>query len=109
MFFLSLGKSDCPYYARSELLGDKLVKNLPDFQLHKIVIKPEEWDVSCVFNFYLSTSSKNINFFHIYMLNLSALFGTKTKKPYLTSVCFIIIDAAVLTHENLCNDIFYLQ
>lgn len=39
-----LGKSDCPYYARSELLGDKLVKNLPDFQLHKIVIKPEEWD-----------------------------------------------------------------
>lgn len=47
--FLSLGKSDCPYYARSELLGDKLVKNLPDFQLHKIVIKPEEWDVSCVF------------------------------------------------------------
>lgn len=48
-FLLSLGKSDCPYYARSELLGDKLVKNLPDFQLHKIVIKPEEWDVSCVF------------------------------------------------------------
>lgn len=51
-FLLSLGKSDCPYYARSELLGDKLVKNLPDFQLHKIVIKPEEWDVSQCFVFF---------------------------------------------------------
>lgn len=51
-FLLSLGKSDCPYYARSELLGDKLVKNLPDFQLHKIVIKPEEWDVSQCFFFF---------------------------------------------------------
>ncbi|XP_062610407.1 putative malate dehydrogenase 1B [Saccostrea cucullata] len=38
------GKSNCPYYARSELLGDKLSRNLPDFQLHKIVVKPEEWD-----------------------------------------------------------------
>lgn len=47
---LNPGKSDCPYYARSELLGDKLAKNLPDFQLHKIVIKPEEWDVSICFS-----------------------------------------------------------
>ncbi|KAK3106224.1 hypothetical protein FSP39_015499 [Pinctada imbricata] len=38
------GKSDCPYYARAELLGDKLALNLPDFKLHKIVIQPEEWD-----------------------------------------------------------------
>lgn len=61
-FLLSLGKSDCPYYARSELLGDKLVKNLPDFQLHKIVIKPEEWDVSQCGFFYLPISLKYYQF-----------------------------------------------
>ncbi|XP_053408985.1 putative malate dehydrogenase 1B isoform X2 [Mercenaria mercenaria] len=35
--------SDCPYFARAELLGDKLSINLPDFKLHKIVKTPEEW------------------------------------------------------------------
>lgn len=37
------GCSDCPYFARAELLGDKLSINLPDFKLHKIVKTPEEW------------------------------------------------------------------
>jgi len=37
------GRSDCPYLARVELLGDQLKKNLPAFQLHKIVKTPEEW------------------------------------------------------------------
>ncbi|OWF42631.1 putative malate dehydrogenase 1B [Mizuhopecten yessoensis] len=38
------GKADCPYYARCELLGDKLAKNLPDFCLHKIVKQNDEWE-----------------------------------------------------------------
>lgn len=37
------GKADCPYFARAELLGDKLNINLPDFKLHKIIKRPEEW------------------------------------------------------------------
>lgn len=50
LLLIDTGKSDCPYYARSELLGDKLARNLPDFQLHKVVVKPEEWDVSFTHN-----------------------------------------------------------
>ncbi|KAK7480975.1 hypothetical protein BaRGS_00027790 [Batillaria attramentaria] len=38
------GRSDCPYFSKVELLGDRLVKNLPSFQLHKIVKTPEEWE-----------------------------------------------------------------
>ncbi|XP_063424072.1 putative malate dehydrogenase 1B [Mytilus trossulus] len=38
------GKSECPYYARAELLGDKLARNLPNFQLHKIVQQPDDWE-----------------------------------------------------------------
>ncbi|KAL8616452.1 hypothetical protein ACOMHN_041055 [Nucella lapillus] len=37
------GCSDCPYFSRVELLGDRLVRNLPSFQLHKIIKTPEEW------------------------------------------------------------------
>lgn len=37
-------KSECPYYARAELLGDKLARNLPNFKLHKIVQKPGDWE-----------------------------------------------------------------
>lgn len=40
------GRSDCPYFARAELIGDRLTKNLDMFQLHKILIQPHEWDVS---------------------------------------------------------------
>nr|KAG5695053.1 hypothetical protein BaRGS_032546 [Batillaria attramentaria] len=40
----SVGRSDCPYFSKVELLGDRLVKNLPSFQLHKIVKTPEEWE-----------------------------------------------------------------
>ena len=45
MTIIFTGSADCPYYARIELLADKLVKNLPDFNLHKIVIQPAEWEV----------------------------------------------------------------
>ncbi|XP_060573511.1 putative malate dehydrogenase 1B [Ruditapes philippinarum] len=41
--FVIAGHSDCPYFARAELLGDKLSINLPDFKLHKIVKTPAEW------------------------------------------------------------------
>jgi hypothetical protein len=43
------GKSDCPYFARVELLGDRLSKNLPSFKLHKIVKTPDEWQVTKTF------------------------------------------------------------
>ena len=42
----SKGKSDCPYFAKAELLGDYLAANLPNFKIHKIVKDPNEWDVS---------------------------------------------------------------
>ena len=46
------GKADCPYYAKVELLGDTLAKNLPDFNLHKIVLQPNEWPVSIFISLY---------------------------------------------------------
>ncbi|ESO90176.1 hypothetical protein LOTGIDRAFT_123956 [Lottia gigantea] len=42
--YLFVGRDDCPYYARAELLGDRLVKNLPDFKIHKIVKTESEWE-----------------------------------------------------------------
>eukprot|EP00794_Sanderia_malayensis_P003674 gene3674-4191_t len=42
--YVIAGKSDCPFYANAELLADELQARLQDFQIHKIVIKPEEWD-----------------------------------------------------------------
>lgn len=44
--FVIAGKSNCPYYAKAELLGDTLARNLPNFRIHKIVIEPSEWNVS---------------------------------------------------------------
>ncbi|CAG5119005.1 unnamed protein product [Candidula unifasciata] len=38
------GRSDCPYFARCERLGDRLAKNLQKFKLHKIIIQPHEWE-----------------------------------------------------------------
>ena len=43
--FVIAGKADCPYYAKAELLGDQLSRNLPDFKIHKIVKNPADWDV----------------------------------------------------------------
>ncbi|KAL4229100.1 putative malate dehydrogenase 1B [Mactra antiquata] len=42
--FVIAGEANCPYYARAELLGDKLAINLPEFKLHKIVKTSGEWD-----------------------------------------------------------------
>ncbi|CAH1774249.1 unnamed protein product, partial [Owenia fusiformis] len=41
--FVIAGSSNCPYYARAELLADKLERNLDDFKLHKIVKQPGDW------------------------------------------------------------------
>ncbi|CAG5131646.1 unnamed protein product [Candidula unifasciata] len=38
------GRSDCPYLARCELLGDRLARNLRKFKLHKIILQPEQWE-----------------------------------------------------------------
>ncbi|GFR96841.1 malate dehydrogenase, cytoplasmic [Elysia marginata] len=42
--FVVAGRSDCPYFARAELLGDRLAKNLSKFKLHKIMVQPDQWD-----------------------------------------------------------------
>lgn len=41
--YVIAGKSDCPFYAKAELLADELQSRLKDFKVHKIVIQPEEW------------------------------------------------------------------
>ncbi|XP_056664145.1 putative malate dehydrogenase 1B isoform X2 [Monodelphis domestica] len=42
--FVVAGKADCPYFAKAELLADYLQKNLPDFQIHKIIQHPDIWE-----------------------------------------------------------------
>uniref|UniRef100_A0A8C4S0E4 Malate dehydrogenase 1B, NAD (soluble) n=1 Tax=Erpetoichthys calabaricus TaxID=27687 RepID=A0A8C4S0E4_ERPCA len=42
--FLIPGKADCPYFAKAELLADKLEKMLPNFHIHKIIQHPDEWE-----------------------------------------------------------------
>ncbi|TPP59988.1 putative Malate dehydrogenase [Fasciola gigantica] len=37
------GTCDCPYFARIELLADKLAQNLPRFNVTKVVKQPGEW------------------------------------------------------------------
>ncbi|XP_010748532.3 putative malate dehydrogenase 1B isoform X2 [Larimichthys crocea] len=41
--FVLAGKTDCPHYAKAELLADCLQQTLPDFSVHKISIVPHEW------------------------------------------------------------------
>ena len=41
--FVIAGVSNCPFYARAELIGDALKLRLPDFSIHKIVLNPEDW------------------------------------------------------------------
>ncbi|XP_061659999.1 putative malate dehydrogenase 1B isoform X3 [Syngnathoides biaculeatus] len=41
--FVMAGKTDCPYYAKAELLADKLQRSLPNFRIHKISILPDDW------------------------------------------------------------------
>lgn len=42
--YVIAGKSDCPFFARAEILADELQLRLPDFSVHKIVLRPEEWN-----------------------------------------------------------------
>ncbi|XP_028663987.1 putative malate dehydrogenase 1B [Erpetoichthys calabaricus] len=42
--FVLAGKADCPYFAKAELLADKLEKMLPNFHIHKIIQHPDEWE-----------------------------------------------------------------
>uniref|UniRef100_UPI0037E7BBA0 putative malate dehydrogenase 1B n=1 Tax=Semicossyphus pulcher TaxID=241346 RepID=UPI0037E7BBA0 len=41
--FVVAGKTDCPHYAKAELLADRLQQCLPNFRIHKISILPDEW------------------------------------------------------------------
>ncbi|TNN51473.1 putative malate dehydrogenase 1B [Liparis tanakae] len=41
--FVLAGRSDCPHYARAELLADRLQSSLPEFRITKISILPHEW------------------------------------------------------------------
>ncbi|XP_070786927.1 putative malate dehydrogenase 1B [Enoplosus armatus] len=49
--FVLAGKTDCPHYAKAELLADSLQRSLPNFRIHKISILPDEWkewlEVTC--------------------------------------------------------------
>ena len=42
--FVIAGRADCPFYGKAELLADELSLNLPNFKVHKIVKRPDEWD-----------------------------------------------------------------
>lgn len=39
------GQTDCPLYAKAELLADSLQRSLPKFRIQKISILPHEWKV----------------------------------------------------------------
>lgn len=41
--YVIAGASNCPFYARAELLADELALKLPSFSVHKIVINPSDW------------------------------------------------------------------
>ena len=49
MLFFYLGRCNCPYFAKAELVADQLVRNLPNFSVCKISKNANEWEVS-VFN-----------------------------------------------------------
>jgi len=42
--FVIAGSSDCPYTAKLELLADQLSNNLPNFEVDKTILLPEEWE-----------------------------------------------------------------
>ncbi|XP_019963520.2 putative malate dehydrogenase 1B [Paralichthys olivaceus] len=52
--FVLAGKSDCPRFAKAELLADALQRCLPNFRTHKISILPDDWkdwlDATCKTN-----------------------------------------------------------
>ncbi|XP_034468155.1 putative malate dehydrogenase 1B [Hippoglossus hippoglossus] len=52
--FVLAGQTDCPYYAKAELLADALHRCLPNFSIHKISILPDDWkewlDATCKTN-----------------------------------------------------------
>ncbi|CAF1035076.1 unnamed protein product [Adineta steineri] len=52
--FVIAGKTNCPLYAKAELLGDYLQRNLPNFVVHKWPIDSKDWD-----NWVKSTCEKN--------------------------------------------------
>ncbi|XP_053170584.1 putative malate dehydrogenase 1B [Scomber japonicus] len=41
--FVLAGKTNCPHYAKAELLADSLSRSLPNFTVHKISILPDDW------------------------------------------------------------------
>ncbi|XP_070712041.1 putative malate dehydrogenase 1B [Pempheris klunzingeri] len=49
--FVLAGRTDCPHYAKAELLAERLQRSLPNFRIHKISILPDEWkewlDATC--------------------------------------------------------------
>ena len=49
VFFMKIGRCNCPYFAKAELVADQLVRNLPNFSVCKISKNANEWEVSiCV-------------------------------------------------------------
>ncbi|XP_062236476.1 putative malate dehydrogenase 1B [Platichthys flesus] len=56
--FVLAGQTDCPYYAKAELLADALQRCLPNFRIHKISILPDDWKE------WLDTTCKTNNWKH---------------------------------------------
>jgi len=56
--YMAIGCSNCPYYARTETLADKLSANLPDFQIRKIVKLQDEWEVCGLYTYKLTPRYK---------------------------------------------------
>ncbi|XP_019897925.2 putative malate dehydrogenase 1B isoform X2 [Esox lucius] len=44
--FVLAGKANCPYFAKAEFLADLLQRSLPKFNIHKICMHPNEWQVN---------------------------------------------------------------
>ncbi|CAF1572469.1 unnamed protein product [Rotaria sp. Silwood1] len=58
--FVIAGKANCPHYAKAELLGDYLQRNLPNFTIHKWSIEAKNWDdwINSIYEKYQWKSTK---------------------------------------------------
>ncbi|CAF3656228.1 unnamed protein product [Rotaria sp. Silwood1] len=58
--FVIAGKANCPHYAKAELLGDYLQRNLPNFTIHKWSIEAKDWDdwINSIYEKYQWKSTK---------------------------------------------------
>ena len=88
------GVSDCPYFSRVELLGDRLARNLPAFQLHKVVKTPEEWQVTT------PTLTRSHRQTHYLSLSLTHIHISSHTHRHTISLSHTHIDTLSLSHTH---------